>query len=134
MSWMGGWFDPELEDLFHDEPDLLETAKQVKASRPRVEADPRFQNRLRAQLVAEASRGRGARGVRRWWRLGPAGFAWGGAVVGAALITETDALPLALPLVAVTLAGPVTPEPGAVYKPEGSTLPAPGATAQVNAG
>jgi len=89
MSWMGGWFDPELEDLFHDEPDLLETAKQVKASRPRVEADPRFQNRLRAQLVAEASRGRRARGVRRWWRLGPAGFAWGGAVVGAALITAT---------------------------------------------
>ncbi len=89
MSWMGGWFDPELEDLFHDEPELLETAKQVRASRPRVEADPRFQNRLRAQLVAEASRGRSARGVRRWWRLGPAGFAWGGAVVGAALITAT---------------------------------------------
>ena len=89
MSWMGGWFDPELEDLFHDEPELLETAQQVRASRPRVEADPRFQNRLRAQLVAEASRGRGALGVRRWWRVGPAGFAWGGAVVGAALITAT---------------------------------------------
>jgi hypothetical protein len=89
MSWMGGWFDPELEDLFHDEPELLETAKQVRASRPRVEADPRFQNRLRAQLVAEASRGRGALGARRRWRLGPAGFAWGGALVGAALITAT---------------------------------------------
>ena len=89
MSWMGGWFDPELEDLFHDEPELLETAQRVRASRPRVEADPRFQNRLRAQLVAEASRGRGALGVRRRWRLGPAGFAWGGAVVGAALITAT---------------------------------------------
>jgi len=89
MSWMGGWFDPELEDLSHDEPELLETAQQVRASRPRVEADPRFQNRLRAQLVAEASRGRSALSVRRWWRLGPAGFAWGGAVVGAALITAT---------------------------------------------
>ena len=89
MSWMGGWFDPELEDLFHDEPELLQMAQQVRASRPRVEADPRFQNRLRAQLVAEASRGRGALGVRRRWRLGPAGFAWGGAVVGAALITAT---------------------------------------------
>jgi hypothetical protein len=89
MSWMGGWFDPELEDLFQDEPELIETAKQVRASRPRVEADPRFQNRLRAQLVAEASRGRGARGVRRWWRLGPAGFAWGGGLLGAALITAT---------------------------------------------
>jgi hypothetical protein len=89
MSWMGGWFDPELEDLFHDEPELLETARQVRAARPRVDPDPRFQNRLRAQLVAEASRGAGARGVRRWWRLGPTHFAWGGAVVGAALITAT---------------------------------------------
>ena len=89
MSWMGGWFDPELEDLFHDEPELIETARKVRASRPQVDADPRFQNRLRAQLVAEASRGRSARSVRRWWRLGPGPFAWGGAVVGAALITAT---------------------------------------------
>ncbi len=89
MSWMGGWFDPELEDLFHDDPELLETARQVRAARPRSEPDPRFQNRLRAQLVAEASRGFSARGVRRWWRLGPTHFAWGGAVVGAALITAT---------------------------------------------
>jgi hypothetical protein len=89
MSWMGGWFDPELEDLFHDEPELLETAQRVRAARPAVEPDPRFQNRLRAQLVAEAASGRGARGVRRWWRLGPAHFAWGGTLVGAALITAT---------------------------------------------
>ncbi len=89
MSWMGGWFDPELEDLFHKEPELLETAKQVRAARPTVEPDPRFQNRLRAQLVAEASRGGSVRGLRRWWRLGPAHFAWGGAFVGAALITAT---------------------------------------------
>ncbi len=89
MAWMGGWFDPELEDLFQGEPELLETAQKVRAARPRVEPDPRFQNRLRAQLVAEASRGAGARGVRRWWRLGPAHFAWGGAFVGAALITAT---------------------------------------------
>jgi hypothetical protein len=89
MAWMGGWFDPELEDLFQGEPELLETAQKVRAARPRVEPDPRFQKRLRAQLVAEASRGAGARGVRRWWRLGPAHFAWGGAFVGAALITAT---------------------------------------------
>jgi hypothetical protein len=89
MAWMGGWFDPELEELFHDEPELLETARQVRAARPRVEPDPRFQNRLRAQLVAEASRGANVRGVRRWWRLGPTHFAWGGAFVGAALITAT---------------------------------------------
>ena len=62
MSWMGGWFDPELEDLFHEEPELLETAKRVRAARPTVEPDPRFQNRLRGQLLAEASRGGSARG------------------------------------------------------------------------
>ena len=89
MSWLGGWFDPELEELFHDEPELLETARRVRAARPQVDVDPRFQNRLRAQLVAEASRGRARRGVRRWWSLGPAHAAWGGAAVGAILITAT---------------------------------------------
>ncbi len=89
MSWMGGWLDPELEELFQDDPELLETAKIVRASRPVVEPDPRFQNRLRAQLVAEGSRGRAAHGVRRWWHLGPAHFAWGGAAVGVALIGAT---------------------------------------------
>ncbi len=89
MSWLGGWFDPELEELFHDEPELLETANQVRAARPQPAVDPRFQHRLRAQLVAEASRGRARRGVRRWWSLGPAHVAWGGAAVGAILITAT---------------------------------------------
>ena len=86
MSWLGGWFDPELEDLFHDEPELLETAQRVRAARPQSEADPRFQNRLRAQLIAEATRSHGAR---RWWRLGSTQAAWGGAVLGAALIGAT---------------------------------------------
>jgi Bacterial Ig-like domain len=86
MSWMGGWFDPELEQLFHNEPELLETAQRVRAARPHADADPRFQNRLRAQLIAEASR---AHGARRWWRLSSTHAAWGGAVVGAALIGAT---------------------------------------------
>jgi dipeptidyl aminopeptidase/acylaminoacyl peptidase len=89
MSWMGGWFDPELEDLFRDDPDLRETAQQIRAARPDVEADPRFQNRLRAQLVAEAARGRGPLGIRRGWRLGPSHAAWGGAILGVALIGAT---------------------------------------------
>jgi hypothetical protein len=86
MSWLGGWFDPELEDLFRDEPELLETAQRVRAARPQSEADPRFQNRLRAQLIAEATRSHGAR---RWWRFGSTQAAWGGAVLGAALIGAT---------------------------------------------
>ncbi len=88
MSWMGGWFDPELEDLFRDEPELLQTAQRVRASRPEAEADLRFRNRLRGQLLAEASRSRSRHG-RRWWQLGPAHVAWGGAAVGAVLIGAT---------------------------------------------
>ena len=89
MSWLGGWFDPELEDLFRGEPELLETAQRLRSARPDAEADPRFRNRLRAQLVAEAARGRGAFGIRRRWRLGPAHAAWGGAAVGIVLIGAT---------------------------------------------
>jgi len=89
MSWLGGWFDPELEELFRDEPELLETARQARAARPAEEADPRFRNRLRAQLIAESSRGRGAHGIRRRWHLGPTHVAWGGAAVGLALIGAT---------------------------------------------
>ncbi|MGA7989447.1 MAG: Ig-like domain-containing protein, partial [Candidatus Dormiibacterota bacterium] len=87
MAWFGGWIDPELEELFRDDPELLETAQLVHAAaRPQVEADPRFRNRLRGQLLAEAARGRG---VRRWWRLGPTHVAWGGAAVGVVLIGAT---------------------------------------------
>jgi hypothetical protein len=86
MAWLGGWFDPELEDLFHDEPELLETAQRVRAARPQPEPDQRFQNRLRAQLIAEAAR---TQGSRRWWRLGSTHVAWGGAILGAALIGAT---------------------------------------------
>jgi Bacterial Ig-like domain len=89
MSWLGGWFDPELEDLFRGEPELLETAQRLRAARPESDADPRFRNRLRAQLIAEAARGRGAFGIRRRWRLGPAHAAWGGAAVGLVLIGAT---------------------------------------------
>jgi hypothetical protein len=89
MSWLGGWFDPELEELFRDEPELLETARRVRAARPDAEADPRFRNRLRAQLMAESSRGRGALGIRRRWHLGPTHVAWGGAALGLALIGAT---------------------------------------------
>jgi Bacterial Ig-like domain len=89
MAWLGGWFDPELEELFRDEPELLETARQVRAARPNAEPDPRFRNRLRAQLVAESARGRGPLGVRRRWHLGPTHVAWGGAALGLALIGAT---------------------------------------------
>jgi hypothetical protein len=89
MSWLGGWFDPELEELFRDEPELLETARQVRAARLEAEPDPRFRNRLRSQLLAESARGRGPLGIRRRWHIGPAHVAWGGAALGLALIGAT---------------------------------------------
>jgi Bacterial Ig-like domain len=89
MSWLGGWFDPELEELFRDEPELLETARQVRAARLDAEPDPRFRNRLRAQLIAESSRSRGPLGIRRRWHIGPTHVAWGGAALGLALIGAT---------------------------------------------
>ena len=27
MAWLGGWFDPELEELFRDEPDVRNLIK-----------------------------------------------------------------------------------------------------------
>jgi hypothetical protein len=89
MPWLGGWFDPELEELFRDEPELLETARQVRAARLDAEPDPRFRNRLRAQLIAESSRSRGSLGIRRRWHIGPTHVAWGGAALGLALIGAT---------------------------------------------
>jgi len=85
QAWLAGWFDPELSDLFHDQPELLETARLLRASRPDAEPDPRFRNRLRASLVAEAERTR----ARRRWFPGPAHFAWGGTLVGVAAIAAT---------------------------------------------
>ena len=40
MAWMGGWFDPELEDLFQNEPELLETAQQACAPHARQSPSP----------------------------------------------------------------------------------------------
>ena len=57
MSWMGGWFDPELEDLFHDEPELLETAQAGARRAPA--------RRARSALPEPASRSARRRGIAR---------------------------------------------------------------------
>ncbi len=47
-------YDPELAELFGDDPGLLELAQRVRESRPEPDLDPRFPAILRAQLMEEA--------------------------------------------------------------------------------
>ena len=81
--------DPELEELFRDDPSLGETARLLRAVRPDPEPDQHFRNRLRVQLVAEAQRSLRPRGLRRWLRVGPGHLAWAGAALGTAAIAAT---------------------------------------------
>jgi len=81
--------DPELEDLFRDDPELRETARLLLAVRPDPEPDPYFRNRLRARLVTEAQRSLRPRGLRSWLRIGPGYLAWGGATLGTVAIAAT---------------------------------------------
>ncbi len=85
-SWLSGWFDPELEELFSAEPELKQTAMLLHAARPEIEPDPRFRNRLRASLMADAHR---MRAPRRRLFLGPVHLAWAGAGVGVVAIAAT---------------------------------------------
>ena len=80
MPRLDGWLDPELEDLFRDQPELADTARLLHTSRPLAEADPHFRHQLRGHLMAEAERS--LRRRRAWWRVGPAHAAWSGAAVG----------------------------------------------------
>jgi hypothetical protein len=100
-------FDPELSELFGEEPDLLELAQLVRESRPEPDLDPRFPGVLRARLMDEArtalaprvarpprtarapqappTRRVPRRGFRL--RLAPGGLmAWGALGVGAAMV------------------------------------------------
>jgi hypothetical protein len=47
-------FDPELSELFGEDPDLLQLAQVVRESRPEPVLDPRFPLILRARLMGEA--------------------------------------------------------------------------------
>ena len=87
--WLSGWFDPELKDLFEDEPELYQTAHLLRSSRPEAQADPQYRQRLRASLMAEAQGSLGRHRLRRWFVPGPGHLAWGGAAAGVALIGAT---------------------------------------------
>lgn len=95
MTAPGGWTDPELADLFAEDPGLEETAQLLRASRPDPEVDPHFQRRLRGQLMQAAAarpqRTKPALRVRApfWMRLRASHFAWGGAAAGVALTAAT---------------------------------------------
>jgi hypothetical protein len=88
-------YDPELAELFGDDPGLLELAQRVRESRPEPDLDPRFPAILRARLMEEAraaltpERASGPaaaprRGLRPRFHLGGLA-AWGTLAVGAAV-------------------------------------------------
>ena len=94
-------YDPELAELFGDDPGLLELAQRVRESRPEPDLDPRFPAILRARLMEEARaaltadhgsrpavavRPAAAPGGRFRARFGPGRLAvWGTLAVGAAV-------------------------------------------------
>src|ERR1017187_7075692 len=95
------WIDPEIDDIFAADPELLQLAHLVRSARPEPPLDPRFQAVLRAQLMCEAPaalgspttvarprtvRPRTIRTSRRVWWSRSTPFAWGGAGLGAALV------------------------------------------------
>jgi hypothetical protein len=91
-SWLGGWLDPELEELFHEDPDLARTATLLRASRPEAHADSAFRSRLRSSLMAEAARSR-----KRRWLISPISLAWAGVAVGVTAIAATALTLLSTP-------------------------------------
>jgi len=117
------WIDPEIDDIFAADPELLQLAHLVRSARPEPPLDPRFQAVLRAQLMREAPaalglpttvarprtvRPRTIRTSRRvWWRRSTP-FAWGGAGLGAALVAAAVLTLLHTPVQDhVTAASPV---------------------------
>ena len=85
--------DPELDDLFDQEPELRELA-QFMRRRPHpaanIEPSPRFRMVLKQRLMREAWE-RASRPQLPWYRrlLAPQSLAWAGAAVGALLIVFT---------------------------------------------
>lgn len=78
--------DPELVDLFAEDPDLIQVARLLHDSRPEPVLDPRFPALLRARLMREAQTALAPR--RRFHlRLAPGLAAWGTFAVGAAMAT-----------------------------------------------
>lgn len=114
------WLDGELDSILEGDPELIQLAHLVRASRPEPVLDPRFETVLRAQLMREAARTapavaekkqrvphqRVARGA--WWRR-PLPFALTGAGVGV-VVAAAAVILLAKPLTdhqVVTAGSPV---------------------------
>ncbi|MFN2568303.1 MAG: Ig-like domain-containing protein [Candidatus Dormibacteria bacterium] len=76
--------DPELEELFLDQPALADMASHLRASRPTARVDNGFRAQLRAQLMAEAEQRRRRRGRLRLWTR-PHPLAWAGGGIAAAM-------------------------------------------------
>lgn len=84
MSERRDRFDPELSELFGEDPDLLRLAQRVRESRPEPDLDPRFKAVLRARLTEEA---RTALAPRPGFRFAPGRLVgWGSLALGVAAV------------------------------------------------
>jgi len=86
LDRMGRWDDPELAEIFRDDPDLYELSRTVRASRPDPVLGPHFEPYLRARLMDVAAHQLRPRGLSRWLRPRPGILAGGGAALGVAMI------------------------------------------------
>lgn len=77
--------DEELDALFGNDLELLNTAHRLRAARPQPLLDPRFPSVLRAQLMREASTVLAPR-RRRWLVPGMGHIAWGSGALGLAMV------------------------------------------------
>lgn len=79
--------DPELAELFPGEPDLLDLAARVRASRPEAPLAPNYPAYLRARLMDAAPGVLRPRGLRRLIGRRGGWLAGAGALAGAAMVT-----------------------------------------------
>ncbi len=94
--------DAELDALFGNDPELLATARRLKAAAPEPVLDGQFRSRLRAQLVDEAKR-QLSPSRRHWWHrrggtLPAFGLLGGGLALVAASLVLILGSPSAEPL------------------------------------
>jgi hypothetical protein len=87
-------FDPELSELFGEDPELLRLAQLVRESRPQPRLDPRFPPILRARLMAEARTVLTPRRELRSWQAPRRLAIWG--TFGAAVAVAAAAVAVAV--------------------------------------
>ena len=113
-----GPLDPELEELFRNDPSLLETVRTVHRSTPRSTGSDSFRLELRRQLLRE---GENRLRPKSWIQRRGGLLGWTGVGVGAMLVGATALMVLLLPV-----SGPAPSAPMATASVNGQSDVNPG--------